>query len=188
MRKLSVAVDLDGVVIDQLPLWLFQYNAIYNDNLTMEEFAGTWEVADNVRSDVGYKVFDILKEPWFYEEALAIDGAIAGLNFLVDHPNINPYIVSAFMGSSEQVYGKCRWIERYVRDFPVDNIWFGHDKYLLDVDVLIDDSEKNIANFIRNETDRCGILFSAPHNSAAAICDFYVEDWDAVKEAITRIL
>lgn len=161
---LRVLVDLDGVVIDTLPLWLSRYNQRYDDNLTMGEFAGTWKVSENVRSDVGAKVFDILKEKDFYENALPIPGAISSVNSLIKDPEIEIYVVSAFMGNGAQAQGKCAWLESYLPSFPVDNIILCHDKYLIDGDVLIDDYEGNIRDFIEYDPMRSGILFGAPHN------------------------
>jgi len=202
MPKKTILFDMDGVIVDQIPLWLEIYNSEYKDNLTIDEFAGSWNLHKIVKPEVGEKVYDILNRPDFYEKAKPIDGAIDGIKDILSSGKFNVFIVSAFMGNGNQAKGKCDWINRYLTDIDRDNIFLCHEKQLIIGDILVDDSEKNLIkwcnvmdailpNLFSNKPE--ALMMTAPHNKDLDLNQplyqgiFRISNWKELLEYIFNI-
>jgi len=168
--KYTVLVDMDGVLVNHIQTWCDFYNKKYGENLTVEEFGGTWDLHKNVREDVGEKVYDLLFMPQFYNFVEPLEGALAGFEKLVNHKNFDTYVVSAYGGNANQAFGKCEWLKKHTPFLDPEHIILCCEKSLIFGDFLIDDSEKNLIKW--EETwksyDSTAIMMTALHNKDCA--------------------
>lgn len=75
MRKLTIALDLDGMCYDLLQRWLDRVNEDWGTAVSKADVR-TWDVADAFRDTVPKKeVYRYLREPGMFSEGAAIPGA-----------------------------------------------------------------------------------------------------------------
>lgn len=176
MEKTILLLDSDGVMCDISKEWCKRYNEKYGDNLTVEQFHGTWSGMEKVvKPECGVKVYDIIKEPGFFENLNPLEGAIEGLELLCKQNDIEPYILTAFSGHENIAYGKMKWYKKHCPFFNCDdNMILTHAKSLVHGDILVDDSVKNLTYWANKKIELFGddadfitIAMAAPHNTNA---------------------
>lgn len=149
-----IGIDLDDVLNDLGVAWIAKYNELYNDNMTIHDIK-TWAINDYVKC--GDKIFDILK----YTKNLCYH-----LNVKPDAPKVvewlqkyaDVYIVTATY--PENIMDKVMWLAEYFPTIDISNLIICHNKSLIDLDYLIDDSPKNLIGFKGQY-----IMFTQPWNT-----------------------
>ena len=80
MKKI-LALDIDSVLADLMPVWVERYNIDYNDNLTVKKIKD-WDMSRFVKPECGKKIFDYLNDPNLYDYVNPIENAWEGVNAL----------------------------------------------------------------------------------------------------------
>lgn len=161
---MTVLIDMDGVIADLLTPWCAAYNKKYNDDLTIDQFAKSWNVHSHVKC--GYGVYDILNTPEFFAELKLHRDAYQGLNdlkYLSMQGKIRPVIVSCCGGIPNRASGKLQWLQTYAPWIIKDTI-FCSDKSLVHGDIIIDDRVDVLCAWKAAHPEGHAILMSAPHN------------------------
>lgn len=196
MENFALLLDSDGCVADCMSHWVRTYNDRYNDNLSVEEFAETWDgIVDAVKPECGEKVYDLIKEKGFFEALEPIEGAIEGVDWVLDK-GINVLVVTAFSANPNIAYGKVAWYQKYFPDLvEQERLILCHNKERVIGDMLVDDAEKNLKKWHRAMTnigkDVHPICFAAPHNGAAGAEPYIrarVENWCELKGYIESFI
>jgi len=197
MKKLRLLIDSDSVIVDMLKDWCFEYNKLYNDTLTTEQFGRSFsDVHKVVKPECGEKVYNIYEREGFFENLTPFDGAITVLEELNKKHDL--YVVTSYSGDPNSAKGKVTWYLKNCPFFDVKhNLILGYPKFLLHGDVMIDDSLKNLKAFYneqrlhRDVTDPFyTVCFSAPHNGNAAYenyVDFVATNWQEVFKIIDEL-
>lgn len=161
-------IDADGVIVDLLTVWVTRYNVIYNDNLSIEEFAGAYDPHEVVKKKCGQKVYDILKVPGFFEDLPEIIGSINTIYELYKMGHqVN--IITSYSDNAEIAKGKVLWFQKHV-PIVMENkgliLCPARMKKYVKCDVFIDDYEKNVReHWWENSPTRIEpILVRAVHN------------------------
>src|SRR2546423_1347807 len=76
-----IAVDVDEVVADHISEWLKKYNKISGDSLRPCDIH-TWEIGEYVKPGWKPKLFQLLREPDFYETVKPYAGAKVAISRL----------------------------------------------------------------------------------------------------------
>ena len=161
---LKVLIDMDGVITDILSVWCDTYNLEYNDQLTVCQFAATWNVHAHV--NCGHRVYDIINRPGFFDALPLFRDAYEGLYNIKEmsvQGNIRPIIVSDCGGISNRASGKLIWLQTYAPWIIKDTI-FCNDKSLIPGDVLIDDRFSVLSEWKLAHPAGYAMLMTAPHN------------------------
>ena len=142
---MKIGIDLDGTLSDMHAPWLAIYNERFGDNLTKEDLHG-WDIDRYVKPECGEKVFEILDEPGFFRNAPVQPFAQEALTLLrKDH---TLYVVTAYYHLNAVMEQKIGWLLEHFPMIDPKNIIFCNPKSLLSgLDLLIDDSPKNIEMF-----------------------------------------
>ena len=199
MEKIRGLFDLDGVIIDLTKGWLAKYNQEYDDNLTIDEMFGKWDVENAVKPEARDDIYNMLDNADEYASLDPISGAVEGMQKLHDSGEFDLYILSAFMGKGGVADGKCRWIDEHLPFVDKDNIILAHDKELVYGDFLVDDSDKNLLKWMAFQSplnsNASAIMMEAPHNknfdmesSEYSDIDLRVPDWDTLLEYLFSIV
>jgi len=152
---MSIAVDLDGVVLNLIEEWLNLYNKKYEDTLKPSDILD-WNTHKFVKSRCGKRIYQFIKNPKIYDNVKPIEGALEAINSLRDY-GFRILFVTTF--EPKFSYAKFKWLNDH--GFKVDKkdyIECG-DKSLILSSALIDDNYENVKNF-----PELGILFSSPWN------------------------
>lgn len=157
MRK--IGVDVDGVVADLYTEWLGRYNRDYDDKLTVDDLT-VWGIHTLVKPECGTKIFDYLAHPDLYEKIEPIGGARSAVYYIRQNGDRPIFVTSNLRGMTDQ---KWDWLVRhgFIKEgHYCDDLVVCHDKSLINVDILIDDSYDNVKHF-----GGMGILFGDyPHS------------------------
>ena len=149
MKTLTVALDADGVLLDIVTPWLAKYNREAGDTLRYEDIT-TWlwplKYAEWTEARK-----DLLRTPDLYAAARPIQGALDGVNTLLDQGHRLVVVTHDFPTHLKSKI----WALRYW--FPVlEHVVFAKNKRnAVRYDVLVDDA-------IHNNPE---VLFAQPWNN-----------------------
>lgn len=187
MKKLRIAVDLDGVVVDYLPVWCSVYNAMTNSNITVNDVTD-WDVY-TIFNKLSKEVVDsILEQERIFATMPPIKGAIEGVKELICMGH-EVWFVSAALYKYAFIE-KYEWLSLYFDgDYSfLKNRLIGvsssDSKVILEdsFDVIIDDRYATI------EAIKCPIriLMDAPYNrdKRTAIGMQRARSWEDIIELI----
>lgn len=161
----TIALDVDDLLVEQVPALLAAYNRKYNDNLRPADLK-TWGWAQYTRPICGDKLYELFT-PQLYVDAVPVDGALAGVQLLREMNHKIIFVTSGPLGIAQAkqdwlkwwgflkgqgVYGDGRIYEEF---FQVN------DKAAIRADWLIDDRVETITKFPGST-----ILFSRPWNKS----------------------
>jgi len=187
MKK--VAVDMDGVLAD------FHRSAIeiitkqYKIPLKPEEEIITWEMEYwfDASYEIMHDIFQTLmkERDGFWRLFPVVKGALWEFKRLVDF--YETYIVtSPFWDSEFCLKEKAQWVEKNLPFFDIRNFIMTNKKHIIDADILIDDSEKNIREFVSVGKGRTGILMNNHFNFNRNVPDINmvskVSSWNEIKD------
>lgn len=139
--KKRILIDMDGVICDLITPWFEAYNKDYQDNLLLEDLV-SWDTPNLVKKECGRKIFDY----WTHELFLSlkpIKGAISSIAALVAKGHEVVIVTSPPFGCANAKY---TWLKKHLPFIPYTNIIMASKKHLLQGDVFIDDSPKNVKN------------------------------------------
>ena len=154
MKKITVALDLDGVIWDLVHPWVEEYNRRYDDNLTYEGVT-SYDLTKHMVKCRKEDYCHILTEPEFWQIVEPFEGNVEWLKKL----NCKYNIVIATKTDFRVFEMK---VKRVLELFPFmkhSQIICIHDKSLLNVDWLVDDCLDNLNGGIFN-----AIVYDAPYN------------------------
>lgn len=171
-KKLGrIAVDQDWVLAKLTEKWLWYYNTIFNDDLTVEEIKD-WSVLEYVKPEAKDYMLNILNIHKFYRDLDVVKDSQRVLEKLSTNYEIfivtDPFTRMSFKS-------KYDWLRENFPFIPVKNYVFTGNKSIVNADFLIDDGVHNLENF-----DGYGLLFEAPYNKDNE--DFYiVRNWQDIE-------
>src|SRR5664279_1369561 len=153
-QRLSIAVDMDGVLADTETHFIKYYEAESGEKVDRFTLLG-------VPENQGFKdktaVQRYVHTAGFFKTVPLIPGGVSAVKTLMEHFDL--YIVSAAMEFPLSLYEKKQWLEEYFPFVSWKNIVFCGDKSIIKTDYLIDDHLKNLDNF-----SGIPIMFTASHN------------------------
>lgn len=130
----TIAIDVDGVIADNMTQWLNLYNQEYNDVLNENDIQG-WNIHMYVREECGTKIYRYLHESNFIHSMNMYPGTYNALYRLSGLYNV--VIVTAQTGSA-----RIEWIRRhlpFIRDAVI-----AKDKTIVTTDIIVDDAVHNL--------------------------------------------
>lgn len=140
MRKLKVAVDLDGVIWDLVTPWVEWYNKKYSEALCYNDITN-YNVRLFFTKCEGDEAFEPLNNPYFWNCIEPYETSEEALRKLNDNYELYIATSTSYLTPKEK-------LSRFLRLFPFidrDQVIMIHNKKLLDVDYLIDDCIYNLS-------------------------------------------
>ena len=175
--QLCIAIDMDEVLVDTLGKMLDDYNLHFGTNVVPDDMHGT-ELADIVPDEHRPWVLRMLHQPGAFAALPPMPGSLEVMRQLCDQHRV--YIASAALEFPDSFRDKIDWIARYVPQIPVERIIFCGEKFVLDVDYLLDDTPAHFEGMRGT-----GLLFDAPHNRTHT-AHTRVHGWHNVLPAIAH--
>lgn len=172
---LTIAIDVDGVVLDILTPWLSIYNVEYKDNLTRDDITD-WDVHKFVKPQCGRGIYKYLDVEQTYFQANVDPQAKMIINAFRDLGHRVIFVTSTTPKSMGVKYRKL--LVEGLLD-KRENYIECADKSLIQASVLLDDYPKNLENF-----QGARYLYSQPWNKhetgyarVGSFIEFYDEYW-----------
>ncbi|PWV90983.1 5'(3')-deoxyribonucleotidase [Paenibacillus cellulosilyticus] len=150
-----IAIDMDEVMADFSSKHLSQFNAKFQDSLTLEDLQGTR--LRHLRPHLADEITAIIDEVNFFRDLNVVEGCQEVIRELSSNYEI--YIATAAMEHPSSLQGKYEWLCEHFSFISPMNYVFCGDKSIINADYLIDDNVRNFKGF-RGQ----GLLFTAPHN------------------------
>jgi 5'(3')-deoxyribonucleotidase len=183
-KRLSILVDMDGIVVDLLDRWLAVYNQEFGRSITKADITD-WNMHKIVPD--GKAIYPIIERQGFFDDLPMIKGAEKGLKRLM--AKHDAALVSAASGWA--LTGKDHWVEKYAPQF-LDRMVITRGKTpksLIKGSLIIDDGPHNMIEFLRDGGYVVGIEY--PYNIHMRERVFLAPDyrdteaaWDAMVEHI----
>ena len=182
MNKLTICVDIDGVLNDLMEKTIATYNNRYNAKLYIEDFTD-YDIFKDLPYDEAEKFVALWQEEELWNSLEPRKGSQRGIKKLVDDGH-EVYFATATHPNN--FAWKVEWIQHYFGMIPSKNIICICNKGLLNCDVLIDDYTENLlANKLCHR-----VLFDCCWNK-----DVYddahfitrVRNWDEIIEVVNKI-
>lgn len=174
MRK-SIAIDMDGVIADEVVQLLTYYEIHYAAKIRPAELTGRSEDEVLPERDAFNKLSAM---PGYFRTIPVMAGAVEAVKKLME--NFDVYIVSAAMQYPHSLSQKLEWLGEHFPFISWRNIIFCGDKSIIGTDYMIDDHIKNLDVF-KGRT----IMFNAFHNVNHTHHQ-RVNNWDEVLKLMTK--
>lgn len=153
-QRLSIAVDMDGVLADTETHFIQYYEAESGEKVDRNTLRG---VPESQAFKDKTAVQRYVHTAGFFRTLPLIPGSVSAVKKLMEHFDL--YIVSAAMEFPLSLYEKKLWLEEYFPFISWRNIVFCGVKSIIKTDYLIDDHLKNLDNF-----SGVPLMFTASHN------------------------
>lgn len=153
--KFRIAVDVDGVLGDQVSPILLELNEKYGIKLSKEDITD-WEYPI-VDTKIDVEIEEALLDQSYVLEMPVVKGAKEGMFYLWK----NHFVVIATSRPKETEAATLKWISSNFKFHEYCNTR-GKGKKFLHADILIDDNIQYIKEFSNN--NGVGLLFSQPWN------------------------
>lgn len=183
---MKIAVDIDGVLADQVSAVLDVIEQEYGLRYCKSDVdRAHWTFAGR---EIWSEIARLLDDPEYVMMVPLIEGSQKAIKQLCRH---DVFVVTARRPNAEEATR--RWLNRH---FPSLTQYFHArtgTKHNVPSDVLIDDLDMNIVEFVRSDPHRRGILFLHPWSlNDTDIGDYsdqvyYCPQWQSVVKAIDDI-
>lgn len=166
-RKLTIGVDVDGVLRDNLQIMVDLYNKEFNGNMTVDD-------VKDYRTEITFPSIEPLTgktaNEWFFQDhsdeifvnSKPFKYVAEDIKNLREFANV---VIITYQKTVKNKMQTLTWLEK--NGIEYDGIIFMKDKTKFMCDILIDDNDWN---FIGSNA-RCGILIDAPYNKSKSIDD-----------------
>jgi 5'(3')-deoxyribonucleotidase len=153
-NRLSIGIDMDGVLADIQTQFLRYYEQETGKNVARKSMLG---IPESEAFPDKTAVHRYIHQPGFFRTLPLIEGAVDAVSILME--DFDVYIVSAAMEFPLSLFEKKEWLDEHFPFISWKNIIFCGEKKIIHTDYLIDDHIKNL--------DFCPgipIMFTASHN------------------------
>jgi len=184
---LKIAVDIDGVLADQVSAVLLEIEKDYGQTYCKSDInRAHWSFAG---IEIWTEIARLLADPEYVMRVPLIEGSQKAIKQLCRHDLL---VVTARRPNAEEATR--RWLNWH---FPSLTQYYHArtgTKHNIPSDVLIDDLDMNIVEFVRSDPNRRGILFLHPWSlNGTDIEDYsdrvyYCPQWHSVVKAIDDIM
>ena len=159
-KNLTIAIDVDGVLRDNLGEMVNLYNKEFNDNKKVEEIT---EFKTELSFPRILQESGVTSSQWFFQnhskelfvDAKAFANAAEDIKMLQGYGKV---IIVTYQKSYLNKHQTLEWLEK--NGIEPDGVCFLRDKTQLHADIFVDDNDWN---FIGCNCDN-GILINAPYN------------------------
>lgn len=183
---MKIAVDIDGVLADQVGAALREIEKKYGQLYSRDDVnCAHWNFDGR---DIWSEIALLLADPEYVMGLSVIAGSKTALKQLTRHQIC---VVTARRPEIEKATKQ--WLNVH---FPcLTDYYYAKTgtKHTIPSDVLIDDFDLNIVEFVKSDPNRCGILFVQPWSRNETEIEKYADqvyfcrDWQSVVRAIGEI-
>ena len=137
---LTIALDFDETLFPTLEKVIEVYNKRHDANIEFDQIT-TYSLYDCLDLDVAEDMIELFCDKEIYDNLQPYNGAVRAVKTLVEQGH-EVYIATA--SDIRNMEWKERLLQKYFPFVPKDNLIRLHNKALLNVDVLVEDSMRNL--------------------------------------------
>lgn len=190
-KKLTILVDVDGIVADTLPTWLEWIERLTGVKATPADITNwTLHACPPLNKLKPNQLYDILNMPGFNANLPLMPGAAKEL-FELHNQGHNLYLLTARFGDvciSETL----KWVKEHLPFInPEKQMGFMADKHLVRGDVLIDDKGETLIKYQECNPSSKIVTINYPYNQmkipGVIRVDKSEDSWFAIRKVIEDI-
>jgi 5'(3')-deoxyribonucleotidase len=188
-NKLKVAVDIDGVLADQVEAVLKRIERDYGQKYSKDEINRMHWIFNG--RDIWSEITKLLTDPEYVLAISVIDGSQEAIQYLNAQDNRDLCVVTARRAETEEATKL--WLKMHFPCLKEYYIAKSGTKHTIPSNVLIDDYDLNIVEFVKSHPDRRGILFHHPWSLNDHEIENYADQvhycncWQSVLKALDEI-
>lgn len=183
---MKIAVDIDGVLADQVGAVLRKIEEKYGRKYSRDEVdCAHWSFEGRY---IWSEITELLADPEYVMGLSVIEGSQTALKQLAEH-----YVCVVTARRPEAEMATKQWLSTH---FPCLTEYYHAKtgtKHTIPTDMLIDDFDLNIVEFVKSDPNRYGILFMQPWSINETEIEEYADriyfcsGWQSVVKAIGEI-
>ena len=166
MKAPTIALDLDGVVVDFYGALVLTYNERYGENLSLDDIDCDLET---LGPEVSSKLIAIFNEEDWFHNLKPLPNAI---NIVGSYPTLGYRVIICTAPARDLdglINGKSAaekfvWIHEHLPFWGNDVIITKHKK-MVEADIIVDDTPANIINWCQEHPEGVGYLIDQPWNA-----------------------
>ncbi len=185
-HELKIAVDIDGVLADQVSAVLKAIEKQYGQRYSKSDVnCAHWTFGGR---EIWSEIARLLDDPEYVLGVPLIEGSQNAIKQLAGH---DVFVVTARRSNAE--VATKQWLRNHFPCLTGYHYAMTGTKHNVPSDVLIDDLDMNIVEFVKSHPDRHGILFLHPWSlndtDIESFSDqvYYCPEWQSVVGAIDDI-
>lgn len=158
---------MDEVLADWVGAILERFNAVEGTSFGRED-VNMWRMEDTLGPRSNYFIDMTMRDTHFYSSLRPIPGAVEGVRSLIADGHDVVIVTSVPMSAPIAFDGKVHWLREHIPEFPLANFVAAKRKSLIDADVLVDDGDHNIVDWLRH-TGGCALVWDARWNRSPEV-------------------
>lgn len=185
---MNIAIDVDGVLAEQVPAVLEPIRDEFDVEMRKEEVRSWDEPIPDTETNIKILIEDRLEDPKFVEDMSTVPGAVEALSSLKWKGH---KLIIATARGDHVVESTENWLRNHGFEFDEVRSVENRSKATLQADLLVDDYPKNVTEF--SDSTGTAILFLQPWNEdfarqVEADDPVYVANgWDEVLRIVERV-
>ncbi len=169
--KPVLLIDLDGVIVELLPMWLAEYALLSGEHLKVEDI-----------TEYHHEKFVQHNSAWWaalepaLEKAKPVPGAIQAIERLREFYDMS-FVTYCHPAAPRAAQIKTVWMRTYLGSWTTDRMIFTRQKHIIRGDIMIEDCEENLVKWRKHNEPCTTILVKAPYNPTGW-------DWNWIEDSL----
>lgn len=181
-KRPRILVDCDGILADFVASALKLINDHTGEDHTHDEIV-QWDVFKALgKKDIEHILDNAVANGGFCAALEVLPGSVSAIEKLRRRGDV--FIVTSPYDAPNWVYERTRWLERHF-GFHKKQIVNTSSKFVVSGDVLVDDSDKNLQEWLDHHSQGLALLWDRPWNRQATPDGVHrVNDWDTLIQRV----
>jgi 5'-nucleotidase len=160
MKKLTIHIDMDGIVADCHQKWIERINKKLKKKFTVADIKD-WDIGSLDPSNAG-KIYQMIQKPMFFYDLEPLPGSQNAVKALQDMGHDVNFLTSP--ASPHSAMEKLLWIEKHFPFVNHKNVILTHQKHLVNGDVFIDDKGAGVEEYQKHHPNALVLTIGYPFN------------------------
>lgn len=136
----ALLIDMDGVLVKTLELWLGKYNTEFDENLHPKDIT-RWNFTESIPGERLPRMVEYMHEPGFFRYMEPVEGGCETLAQLHREGYAIVIATAPPHGSRTAAYDKVQWVKEHLPFLdPQEQMVLTHAKHLIKADIMLDDN------------------------------------------------
>ena len=187
-RYLDILIDMDGICCDFIGQLIEVYNLRFNDQIVKADVKDSNFFRNLSKPGITEDILEsIMAEPGFFRNLKPYDGAIDSVKALVDAGH-NVTIATSHL-YEHSAHDKILWLKEHMPFIDRKHQFLGHQKWMIQADVLIDDTPRNVIAWKRRWWPSRVYSIAHPYNNELnGVSNLHAQNSENTEQAWLQIL
>lgn len=182
MRPLRIGLDMDGVIADIYPFWLYLLNRYHKEGLQAKDITD-WNVHNFCKNATPPEVYRFLEQRGFFRFLEPMKNACEIIDLWINEGHDVSIITTCQRGQED----KRDWLEDHIQNFKKLNLYFVNgNKQRIHCDIFVDDSVSNLVKYSLEHPSSLVLCYDQHHNHMYK--GSRVSNWDELRMVVNSFI